>query len=490
MTLSIIKNYIYNTIYQIMTLFIPLITMPYLTRIFTPEQLGLNTYTLSVVNYFMLFGMLGMNLYGNRQIAYVRDDKEKRRETFWSLYVTQLVTCGISLILYAIFIYFYAGNNLNMYIIQGLNIISVTIDISWLFKGLEDFKKVVTRNTIAKILGVIFIFIFVKTPNDLIKYTFLSVAVNIISTFIMWIYVPKYVGRVKINVNILKETMNPLLKLFLPQIATQVYSMMDKTMLGILSTTEQVAFYEYSQKIVRMILAVINSIGIVMMPRVANIIGGGRKNEVPKIIEKTFKFVSYISIPMAFGLMGISKILISWFLGREYVIVGDILAFSSIIIIAVGWANVIGVQYLIATKQEGKYTLSIFIAAIVNVVMNVFLLKKIGAYGATISLIAAEFVGVIMQIILVRREINIKYMISNVRKYLFASFIMFLCIFKMNIFITNPIICNILQVITGIVVYIGIMYIIKDDIQIYIVENVKKLLVKRKNSATINDSLF
>ena len=134
--MSVIKNYIYNTVYQVMTIFIPLITMPYLTRIFTPDQLGINTYTLSVVNYFTLFGMLGMALYGNRQIAYVRDNREKRNETFWSLYATQLITCTIALVLYYGFAYFYIGNNLAMYLIQGLNIISVAIDITWLFKGL------------------------------------------------------------------------------------------------------------------------------------------------------------------------------------------------------------------------------------------------------------------------------------------------------------------------------------------------------------------
>lgn len=479
--MSVIKNYIYNTIYQIMVLFIPLITMPYLTRIFSPDQLGLNTYTLSVVNYFTLFGVLGMNLYGNRQIAYVRDNENERNEVFWSLYATQLITCGISLILYILFVNIYIGNNINMYIIQGLNIISVAIDISWLFKGLEDFKKVVVRNTIAKLLGVICIFVFIKTPNDLIKYTLLSVIVNIVSTIIMWIYVPKYVGKININFKIMCETIKPLLKLFLPQIATQVYGMMDKTMLGALSSKDQVAFYDYSQRIIKMVLALINSIGVVMMPRVANIIGGGRHNEVPKMIEKTFNFVSYISIPIAFGLMGTSKVLVSWFLGTDYMIVGKILAFSSVIIIAIGWANVIGVQYLIAIKQENKYTFSIIIAAIVNIVINLFLLRRIGVYGATISLIVAEFLGVIIQIYLVRKQLNIRNMFSNITRYIIASIIMFLFIFKLDVFITNPIICNILQIFIGGGIYILIMYIIRDDVQMEIMEFAKKVLFKNKN---------
>ena len=480
--MSVIKNYIYNTVYQVMTIFIPLITMPYLTRIFTPDQLGINTYTLSVVNYFTLFGMLGMALYGNRQIAYVRDNREKRNETFWSLYATQLITCTIALVLYYGFVYFYIGNNLAMYLIQGLNIISVAIDITWLFKGLEDFKKVVTRNTIAKILGVICIFIFIKTPDDLLKYTFLSVAVNIISTVIMWIYVPKYVGKMKVNINIIKQTIKPLLKLFLPQIATQVYGMMDKTMLGSLSTKDQVAFYEYSQKIIRMVLALINSIGVVMMPRVANIIGKGKRDEVPALIEKTFKFVSYVSIPMAFGLMGISKVLISWFLGEEYLIVGNIISISSIVVIAVSWANIIGVQYLIAIKKENIYTLSIIIAAIVNVVMNIFLLNKYGAYAAAISLIVAEVLGISIQLFLVRKQLNVRKMLLSVLNYFIAGITMFICIIKLDIFIHNAFLCNIIQVIIGIIIYIGLIFIVKDEVQKELIKKVKVMLSTRKRA--------
>lgn len=463
--MSVIKNYIYNTVYQIMMLFIPLITMPYLTRIFTPNQLGLNSYTLSITNYFMLFGMLGMQMYGNRQVAYMRDDKKKLNKTFWSLYVTQIITCSISLVLYYIYIEFFINNNKIIYIIQGLNILSILLDISWLFMGVEDFKKVVLRNTTIKLLGLATIFIFVKSSDDLALYILLTVLVNIIGMLIMWIYAPKYIGKIDIDFKIIKNTIKPLLKLFLPQIATQVYVLLARTMIGVLSTNEQVAFYDYSQKIVRMILALITSIGVVLMPRVANIIGQGRKNEVSSLIEKTFKFVSYMSIPMAIGLMCISKTLVSWFLGPEYYIVGNLTAISSVIIIAVSWANIIGVQYLIATKQESKYTISILIAAVINLLMNLVLIKKYGALGATISLIVAEFVGVFIQLILVRNDLNIKNMLYSIMKYFIAAIFMAIVIVPIGTIITNGFTANIIQAILGVSIYIFIMFIIKDKVQ-------------------------
>lgn len=477
--MSIIKNYLYNTIYQIISMLIPLITMPYLTRVFDPQQLGLNSLSLSIANYFMLFGVLGMHMYGNRQIAYVRDNKEKLAKTFWSLYTVQLATSTISLIIYYIFIYYFTSVNRDIYLIQGLNIISVMIDISWLFMGLEDFKKVVIRNSFARLVGLACIFIFIKSSDDLLLYALLTVVVNIISILLMWFYVPRYVGKIVIDKKIVKKTIRPLLRLFLPQIATQVYTLLARTLVGFLSTNDQVIFYDYSQKIVNMVLAMITSIGVVLLPRVSNIIGNGKKEEVPKIIEKTFKIVSYLAIPMAIGLMCVSKILVSWFLDPKYLLVGQLTAWTSLIIIAVSWANIIGVQYLIATKQENKYTLSIIIAAVVNLIMNLFLIPKNGAAGAIISLIAAEYIGIVIQLILVRNQLPVKRMILSILKYIIVSVIMGVIVIFIGNCINNGMLANIMQGISGVIIYIVIMFIIKDDVQKEMISRVLSMVKKK-----------
>lgn len=477
--MSIIKNYLYNTVYQIMSMLIPLITMPYLTRVFDPEQLGLNSLSLSIANYFMLFGVLGMQMYGNRQIAYVRDNKEKLAKTFWSLYTVQLATSTVSLIVYYVFISCFTTVNTTIYLIQGLNIISVMIDISWLFMGLEDFKKVVIRNTFARLVGLACIFIFVKSPDDLLLYALLTVLVNIVSILLMWLYVPRYVGSIAIDKKIVRRTIKPLLKLFLPQIATQVYTLLARTLVGFLSTKDQVIFYDYSQKIVNMVLAMITSIGVVLLPRVSNIIGNGKREEVPRIIEKTFKIVSYLAIPMSIGLMCVSKILVSWFLSPKYLSVGQLTAWTSLIIIAVSWANIIGVQYLIATKQENKYTLSIIIAAIVNLIMNVCLIPSHGAAGAIISLIVAEYIGIVIQLILVRKQLPIKRMLLGVVKYVIVSLIMGVVVVFIGNSISNGMLANIVQGISGVVIYIVIMFIIKDEVQKEMISRIMTMIRKK-----------
>lgn len=477
--MSIIKNYIYNTLYQITLLIVPLITMPYLTRIFSPNQIGVNTYTLSIVNYFVLFGLLGMQLYGNRQIAYVREDKEKLRKTFWSLYSTQLITMIISIIIYLFFVGNFVHEYKVIFLIQGLNLVTSMIDISWLFIGLEDFKSVSIRNMIVKISGLIGIFIFVRSSDDLLLYIFITVIVNIIGMIVMWLYLPNYLRKVCIDKKLVKKTIIPLLMLFLPQISSQIYMELSRTMIGVFSSIDQVAFYDYSQKIVRILLALVTSVGTVLMPRVSNMSSNGEKDEISNFVSKAFMIISYVAIPMAFGLMGVSEGLISWFLETEYFAVGKLAAMSSIIIIPVSWASIIGVQYLIATKQENKYTLSVVISAILSLIINIILIPKLGALGAVISLIVAEVSGSIIQLILVRKQLNIKNMLLRVIKYFIVSIIMLIIIIPVGNVFDNKVIANIVQVLVGAFMYFGVMFVTKDKIQNEIIQKLIGM-IKRK----------
>ncbi|MBK1813882.1 oligosaccharide flippase family protein [Clostridium sp. YIM B02505] len=477
--MSIIKNYIYNTLYQVMIMIIPLITIPYLTRIFSPGQMGLNAYSLSIVNYFMLFGMLGMQMYGNRQVGYIRDDKEKLRRYFWSLYSTQICTSLIAMVAYYIFVGIFMKENQFIFLIQGLNMLMVVFDISWLFMGLEDFKKVVIRNSTAKLVGLVSIFVFVRSSDDLIKYILLTIFINLAGLLIMWTNIPKSIRKIEIDMKIIKETIFPLIRLFLPQISTQVYLLLSRTLIGALSDNDQVAYYDYSQKIINIILSLVASVGVILLPRISNILGQGKKEEMKKLVEQTFSFVSYVSIPMAFGLMGISKILVSWFLDPQYYAVERLTVASSIIIVAVNWANIIGIQYLVGSKQENKYTISIVISGVINLIMNIILIPRYGATGAVISIIEAEVLGIILQLIFVRKQLPVVKMLLGTGRYWIVSIIMMFLVSYVGGFIANPVLANVVQVVTGGVFYLLVMFILKDKTQELVISKAKGIIMRR-----------
>ena len=246
---TIIKNYIYNLIYQILVLILPLITTPYISRVLGAENIGIYSYTISIVTYFILFGSLGVALYGRRQIAYEQEKGKKYSKTFWEIFLLRIITMLIStIIFYCIFV---NGEKYQLYYkILLLELLANCFDISWFFQGLEEFKKTVTRNVIIKLISVICIFTFIKTHEDLPMYFVIYVLSTLIGNISLWFYLPKFLKKVRLKQLNLVKHIKPTIGLFIPQIAIQVYTVLDKTMIGfIISDKSEVGFYEQSQKI-------------------------------------------------------------------------------------------------------------------------------------------------------------------------------------------------------------------------------------------------
>ena len=247
--MQIVKNFIYNVSYQLLVIILPLITVPYVSNILGAEGIGNYAFTYANMQYFIIFGMVGISIYGNRNIAYVRDNKEKLKNTFYSIYTLQLITTTISLILYLIFVLVFNNKGYRwLYIAQGINILAAMVDISWLFIGLEQFKKTVFRNTIVKLVSLASIFIFVKSSEDTIIYTIIIALSSLIGNLTFWLYIPNTIGFKKIKIDRLSLHLKSSLSLFIPQIAIQIYLLLDRTMLGIITDTIQVGYYEKLSK--------------------------------------------------------------------------------------------------------------------------------------------------------------------------------------------------------------------------------------------------
>ena len=251
----IIKNYLYNLMYQVVTILLPIITIPYISRILGAEGLGQYALTNAYAQYFILFGMIGLSMYCSREIAYVRDDKERFSKTFWELNFLRFITMGISIMLYIIvFMFLLKSNNKVLNIIQGITLLSSLVDISWLFIGLENFKKVAIRNTIVKLVGVSLVFIFVKQSSQVWLYTLILVTTQFVGQIIMWFDIPKEIKFILPKRKNLITHLRFSVKLFIPQIAINIYTMLDKVMLGWLSNEAQVGMYDNSQRIIKILI--------------------------------------------------------------------------------------------------------------------------------------------------------------------------------------------------------------------------------------------
>lgn len=476
---SVKKNYIYNLIYQILVMIIPLITTPYLSRVLGAENIGIYSYTLSITTYFILFGSLGVAMYGQREIAYVQDDKDKRSKAFYEIFIMRIITLFISLIIF--YITFCIKGEYNVYYkILILEIIANAIDISWYFQGLEEFKKTVIRNTIVKLISVVCIFVLVKNNNDLNKYFAIYVLSNVIGNLSLWLYIPKYTSKVKLNELKVIRHLKPTIILFIPQVATQIYTVLDKTMIGaIIADKSEVGYYEQAQKIIKLLMTIATSLGTVMMPRIAATYSKGNKEKVREYMNTSFSFIMLLAFPLMFGIISVANKFVPLFYGNGYEKVIPIMCIISPIIIFIGLSNVTGTQYLLPTKQQNKYTISVVMGAVVNFILNIILIKKYASIGASIATVVAEFCVTLSQFILIRKNIKFKEVIPIIYKYIIASIVMFIASMVVGCCITNNILSIFIQILVSVIIYLGVLIIMKDkmiDEGINIVK--KKIKVK------------
>lgn len=432
-------NFIYQGTYQILLMILPLLTSPYLSRILGPDGIGEYSYTYSIASFFVLCSMLGLNNYGNREIAKNRDNPQKLNQTFSSI---TYIHWGASLMTTFFYIIFLKVNNGT--IIEWLQLIYVLssfFDINWFFWGIERFKIIVLKNTIIKFGTLFLIFGFVKGNNALLKYTiFMSFSI-FLSQAIIWNEIKKYTKLVLVPWTQIKAHIKPMFLLFVPVIAMSLYRIIDKIMLGYLSNATQVGFYENSDKLIRMPVGVITAIGTVMMPKISNYIALGTCEQGKKETDESTKVVMFLAYAMAFGLAAVASDFSVIFWGEEFAECGKLIQISASAIPFLAIADVVRSQYLIPYGKDKKYMYSITIGAVVNISLNCVLIPEKQAIGATIATVVTEMIVCLGHILVSWKNFPIILNLKKTLPFLSNAIIMFLVIkyfsSKTNISILN-----------------------------------------------------
>ena len=469
------KNFIYNIIYQVLILLIPLITSPYLSRVVGVHGIGIYSYTYSIVYYFMLFCLLGLNNYGNRTIAKIRNNKEELSKTFMSIYIFQLFIGIIMLITYLIFTYFIFNKYRDISLIQSMFLISAVLDINWFFFGIEKFKLTISRNIFLKLLSLLFIFLFVKQPNDVWKYTIIMAGTTMLSQILMWFFLKKYICFKKVSLIDVFKHIKPNLILFIPVVAVSLYKIMDKIMLGLISNVNEVGYYENAEKIINIPLAIISALGIVMLPRISNILASGEKKLMIKYINNSIIFTIFLSLAMTFGLAAVGYNFAPLFFGKDFLKTGVLIVLLSITIPFIAFANVIRTQYLIPSEKDIIYIKSVFLGALLNLLLNLIFIPIFNSVGACIGTIAAEIGVMFYQSFAIRKELPIKEYLIRTIPFLIKSIIMFVIIYLFNYINMNNLIRLCIPISLGCLIYglLNIKYITS-------IINIKKIFHRKK----------
>ena len=457
--MKVIKNYLYNLSYQILTIILPIITVPYVTRIFTSEALGNYVFYNSIVSYFSLFAMLGIGVYGTKQIAAASDVSS----TFWNIYVIQLIASILAISVYVIAVFSIPQMGGIIPLIVGITLFANMIDISWLFSGKEDFKKITIRNVVIRIIGVISIFTFIKSSDDLYLYVFLIVIFDFLGQFVMWVPAKKFIKRPSFNTKIMKKNLHPIVLLFLPQIAISLYVVLDRTLLGLLGSYSDVGIYEQGQKLISILLKVVSSLGVVMLPRVANLLSERKDREAQNMVKFSFILYNLIIFPMIFGLIAVNEVFVKLFLGQNFQDVKYVLYIIVFNIMFVGWTNILGYQVLVVRNKNKEFMLSTTIPAFVSVAVNIAVIPFFGYIGASITSVVVEILVFAIQWYYSRNIINKKLLFNkDLVKIILSSLVMFgavmLC--KMTLGF-DGIVGLVIYLVVGGISYLGMLFLLK-----------------------------
>lgn len=471
--MRIIKNFFWNSSYQMIIILLPLITAPYITRVLGPKGVGIYSFTGSVVQYFVLFALLGNYIYGNREIAFYQNDKKQRSQVFWGI---NFVTWGVAFIVFIIYILFitYTEQYKMIYIIQSILIFASLFDISWYFQGRENFKIIVIRNLLVKLTTVILIFLFVNTKSDLLLYISLMSLGTLFGNLSLWGYLKNEIyPPIFKNIQLKKHFKSSLL-LFFPALISQFYLIANRIMIGSLDSVTNAGFFAQSDTIVRMTLTVITSLSIVMLPNITNLLSTGNIEAVKKNIEISFKVSTSIAVPLSFGLAAIALNFAPFFFGSNFSKVGVILIIESPIVLFLTWSTVIGFQYLLPMNKMKEYIFSSLVGAISCVIINTLLIPTMGVLGATIGSVVAEFLVFLTQFLLVIKTFSFKLLFKGSWKYFLSGFLMFDIVLFINIKFGMSFLQLFLQIFIGCITYLFFNIILKTDLWII----VKKLYLK------------
>lgn len=476
---KLMSNYVYNTIYQLLLLALPIMTIPYLSRVLGPEGIGINTYSLSIVQMFILFSLVGIPLYGNRQIASAKDHgKEALSREFWSIYSIQIVTSLIVLIIYVMFVIFMIDEYRYIFLSQLFHLIAPIIDISWFYIGLEELKKTVIRNAVVRIASVLLIFLFIKQPDDLLVYMYINGITQLIGQAVLWIHLYKYVHPIRLKISDILSHVKAILIIFSSQVIIQIYIVLDKVLLGYVVSEKEVGFYDQASKMVKLSLSIVTSIGTVMLPRIASEFSKGNYEKVKQYIQDSMQTILILALPLMVGLASIAPTLVPWFLGPGYEKVVPLIVTMSPIIVLIGLSNLFGIQILLPTGQQNKLTFSVLAGAVISIIVNILLIKRYESLGTAIATLIAEGMVTLVQLLHVSKWIDFKKSMKSFLKYGLISSIMGLIILIIGYFLNNATIgVTFFQIGAGIFIYLSLLLLIKDE---FLLGFIDKLSIGRK----------
>ena len=463
-----------------MNILTPLITLPLVVRALGNGGMGKIAITSSILSYFLVLSSSGLTSYGNKVIAKTKkkEDLTKSLNTILNL---QLLYTTISVSAFILYILFF-GFGLRLVLwISLLQLLASYIDFTWFFYGINEIKTIAVRNIIIKLLGIILIWFFVKTSEDIYNYFWILGGSSLLANLSVFFIIKKHVdfNFFKFDFRINKTDLITSLYIIFPLIIMALYSNVDRFIILIfLKNYDSVGIYDVSIKFISIFAILIVSLRPLMISKISSI---NDLDKIGELVSKSISLVFYISIPICILLFLNVESFISLFLGAKFLESAFIIKILAIQILLTGIGDVFVNQILISIGQEKKVFIIMCVLCFFLVVLYIIFIPIFGIYGAAVSSVAAHFFILFLEFYYVNRYIKFRINILDILKYFVAGIFCAAVLFSINnFFLINTYFRLIIVSILALLTYVVICFLFSVKLQ----ENIIAIL---KASRKINN---
>lgn len=465
---SIKTNYFLNVFRVAFGTLVGLFTMPYVNSVLGAGSLGKVEYVNSIINYFVLFSALGIPMYGNREIARVRDNIHERTNVVIELIIILIITTILSyIVLFGVLLQFEYFENLKyLIIIMSTTIFFTNLGVEWFYYGMEDQKFITIRFTVVRIITLFMLYLFVKSQEDYLYYGAIMVLTTVGSNFFNIIYIFKFLElkEIKLKTLKIKRHIKPVLTIFIATISVNIYLILDNILLGTMVGEESVGYYSVANKLIRFVITFITVLGAVMLPRLSYLVDSNR-SEYIRYAKKSFQYIIAIALPFSVIFFFSAEDIVLIMAGDKFIPSILTMKILSPLTFIVGIAYFIGFLVLYPQGKEKKYTIAVSVSAILSVAINLFAIPKFKHDGAATVSVISEIIAILVMVLLSQKELKeLKLINKNVRNYIIAAIIMSLVVYCFKYMNSIPIINFSLSSIAGLLTFLVSLFVLKDEI--------------------------
>lgn len=476
MSKSIATNSIYNFVLKVFRLIVPILVGPYIQRLFDRQLYGAFNDATTWLDFALIFGVFGIYTYGIRELAGVRDDKEKTKKLYSSLFSIGICTNVIVLAAYTGVVWFSVESMSKIiYLVLGLKVFANIFMVEWLNEAVENYRFITVKTVVVRLIYVIGIFAFIHKPDDVVKYSVLIVLTDILNNLISFVYVSKKIPICFKDLEIKKHIV-PLLSILVISNVNLLYTQFDKMMLGQVVDKISVTIYKTPQDITYMISNLLASIVMVAVPRLAYYNSNNQQERYMELLNQSYRSFMLVVFPACVGIACLAPEIMWIYGGGKYDASIPVLIIFAIRTMESSVYTICANQVLYVKNQEKFLVRILLVGGVLNVVMN-GLLMLAGFYSPVTAIsttLVAEIVvmAVIFWFIRNRLEINFHFFTGTNIKYILLS-LLFVPITWLVRQLELGIILNCIIIVPiCILIYFGILLLSRDETMLFLTKKV------------------